>query len=313
MLLQSVQSNSTSSLVLTSAVAAGGRYDALLRSLWSPAAATLMAPPSGVGVSINVEKLARLLQQRRRVGRIERHGAGHTTSWAQHDGGPPGRLPARVVDVVVCVRGGDGMLALRMQLLASLWAAGIAAEQLPRETPSLTEQYEFAHAAGARWLVVLDERSRGPGGVARVKCLERRGDDAAVALVDLGRFLQLALSGAQDPGRGLAAGLVSGGAGGAAGGGGLGSGAAVVGGGGGSGSATGGLSAAIASGPGHRSGVLHRSGSDTRLMSGAGESLDSEADAPGGPWREAAVARDYRERDHHGIREAGGRHRDRRR
>lgn len=36
------------SVVQTSAVAAGGRYDALLRNLWSPAAAAVMPAP-GVG------------------------------------------------------------------------------------------------------------------------------------------------------------------------------------------------------------------------------------------------------------------------
>jgi histidyl-tRNA synthetase len=37
-------------VIHTSAIAAGGRYDSLLRSLWSPAAAALMPAPGAGGV-----------------------------------------------------------------------------------------------------------------------------------------------------------------------------------------------------------------------------------------------------------------------
>lgn len=48
-LLQSHSHHHAYSVIHTSAVAAGGRYDALLRSLWSPAAATLMPAPGAGG------------------------------------------------------------------------------------------------------------------------------------------------------------------------------------------------------------------------------------------------------------------------
>jgi histidyl-tRNA synthetase len=41
-------------------VAAGGRYDGLLRSLWPPASAAGWPAPCGVGATLNVEKIASL-------------------------------------------------------------------------------------------------------------------------------------------------------------------------------------------------------------------------------------------------------------
>lgn len=35
-----------------------------------------------------------------------------------------------------------------MQVLSHLWSSGISAALLPREAPSLTEQYEYAHDLG---------------------------------------------------------------------------------------------------------------------------------------------------------------------
>ncbi|KAI8469455.1 MAG: hypothetical protein J3K34DRAFT_459347 [Monoraphidium minutum] len=172
---------------MSSQVAAGGRYDALLRSLWSPAALALGPPPGAVGATLNLERLVRLVSQARMPHR-----------WA--DSGSA-RFPPSQADVLVCARGGDGHLRLRMELLAHLWAAGIAAETLPRAAPSLTEQYAFAQSRGVRWLVILDDRSIGPAAAARVKSLERRMDDAVIALSEVPRYLGLALAGAQDPSR----------------------------------------------------------------------------------------------------------------
>ena len=58
-------------------------------------------------------------------------------------------------DVLVCARGGGGMLRERMALLSSLWAAGIKAETAPAAAPSMTAQYEHASARSIAWLVVL--------------------------------------------------------------------------------------------------------------------------------------------------------------
>jgi len=77
-------------------------------------------------------------------------------------------------------------MQMRMELLAQLWAVGISAELVPKETPSLTEQYEFAHGSGARWLVILDDKTLGPNETVRVKGLERKGEDCSIHMSDLG-------------------------------------------------------------------------------------------------------------------------------
>jgi histidyl-tRNA synthetase len=42
----------------------GGRYDGLLRALWTPtASAAVGPPPSGVGLSVNIERLSRMIDQ----------------------------------------------------------------------------------------------------------------------------------------------------------------------------------------------------------------------------------------------------------
>lgn len=126
-----------------------------------------------------------------------------------------------------------------------------------------------------------------------MKSLERKGEDASIHIADLGRFLQLGLSGAQDPTRSmattpgtqtLAAGL-------------WGQPAGSANGSGSSGAAAGGLLCV-----GQRS--FHRFGSDARLGS-AGESLDGEIEIAGSRERESGAAR---ERD-----VQGSRHRERRR
>lgn len=228
-----------------------------------------------------------------------------------------------------------------MALLAQLWAAGISAQMLPREGPSLAEQYEYADACGAKWLVIIDDKAAGPSqGLVRVKRWRRgpedagsssgrlrRGEDSSVHVADLARFLQLGLSGAQDPSRGLGMGPASG----------PGSGTAGPGGAGGTLGAAGGMaagssgsaSALLAAGGGsyHHRGLLHRSGSggDLRGSRGADSSLESwESGAlpESGGGREGRDTYGYREgggvgegRQHRdrGEQQGGGRHRDRRR
>lgn len=72
----------------------------------------------------------------------------------------------------MCARGGGGLLRERMALTARLWDAGVRAELLPAAAPSLTAQYEYAHARGIVWLAILAAdtlhaadtvRVRGPG------------------------------------------------------------------------------------------------------------------------------------------------------
>lgn len=88
-----------------------------------------------------------------------------------------------------------------MGLLAQLWAAGISAQMLPREGPTLAEQYEYADACGAKWLVIIDDKTTGPSqGFVRVKRWRRgpddssgstgrlrRGEDSSVHVIDVAR------------------------------------------------------------------------------------------------------------------------------
>jgi hypothetical protein len=221
------------------------------------------------------------------------------------------------------------MLQVRMSLLAQLWAAGISAQMLPREAPDLAEQYGYADACGAKWLVIIDDKTTSlTQGLVHVKRWRRtpddgtastgrsrRGEGSNVAVADLARFLQLGLSGAQDPSKGL--GGVPLGV----------EGSAV------SGGSSLFVGTAAAAGGGmhmhHRGLLLHRSGSGSDLRSSRGveSSLDSYESGllpegvlgrearEGYAYREgggAGEGRRDRDRDR-GEQQGGGRHRDRRR
>jgi translation initiation factor 2-alpha kinase 4 len=67
------------------------------------------------------------------------------------------RKQEATVEVLVCSRGGGGLLVERMQVVAELWAANIKAEYVCAPAPSLTEQYEYAHEHGIKWLVIITE------------------------------------------------------------------------------------------------------------------------------------------------------------
>jgi translation initiation factor 2-alpha kinase 4 len=69
-------------------------------------------------------------------------------------------------DVLVCSRGGGGLLKERMALARSLWDAGLSAELLPQAAPSLTEQYEYAQSRGIPWLVIIHASTFEGGAVA---------------------------------------------------------------------------------------------------------------------------------------------------
>ncbi len=58
-------------------------------------------------------------------------------------------------DVLVCAKGGGGLLKERMALVADLWAAGLRAEMMQQAAPSLTAQYEYAHLRHIPWLLII--------------------------------------------------------------------------------------------------------------------------------------------------------------
>ena len=87
-------------------------------------------------------------------------------------------------DVLICAKGGGGLLRERMKLAAQLWEAGIKvrgygpedsscilltfdcdlrskcqqADYVGTRAPSLTEQYEEAHERGVKWLVIISDQ-----------------------------------------------------------------------------------------------------------------------------------------------------------
>ena len=58
--------------------------------------------------------------------------------------------------MLVCSRGGGGMLTERMQLVSQLWAAGIRAETMHLLSPSTTAQYDYARTRGFVYLVTIE-------------------------------------------------------------------------------------------------------------------------------------------------------------
>lgn len=66
-------------------------------------------------------------------------------------------LPVSFVqaDVLVCAKGGGGLLKERMALVADLWGAGLRAEMMQQAAPSLTAQYEYAHVRHIPWLLII--------------------------------------------------------------------------------------------------------------------------------------------------------------
>uniref|UniRef100_A0A453CAJ2 Histidyl tRNA synthetase-related domain-containing protein n=1 Tax=Aegilops tauschii subsp. strangulata TaxID=200361 RepID=A0A453CAJ2_AEGTS len=61
------------------------------------------------------------------------------------------------ISVLVCSKGGGGLLNERMELVAELWEANIKAQFVPQEDPSLQEQYEYASDHDIKCLVFITE------------------------------------------------------------------------------------------------------------------------------------------------------------
>ncbi|KAK9725109.1 hypothetical protein RND81_05G123100 [Saponaria officinalis] len=113
-------------------VAVGGRYDYLLRQIWEREHKS--SPPGAVGASLALETVI------------------------QHS--CPNFRPIRSeasVSILVCSKGGGGLLKERMELLAELWEANIKAEFVPSFDPSLTEQYEYANEHDIKCLVIITD------------------------------------------------------------------------------------------------------------------------------------------------------------
>eukprot|EP00882_Tetradesmus_deserticola_P024052 GHRQ01026269.1.p1 GENE.GHRQ01026269.1~~GHRQ01026269.1.p1 ORF type:complete len:133 (+),score=34.24 GHRQ01026269.1:735-1133(+) len=77
-----------------------------------------MPAPGAVGVSINCEKLVKMLLQKRQKAARAAHGAGGAAAAGSGGVGleAGGGLPAGQCDVLVCARGEDGMLRVSLSV-----------------------------------------------------------------------------------------------------------------------------------------------------------------------------------------------------
>ncbi|KAG6512639.1 hypothetical protein ZIOFF_030764 [Zingiber officinale] len=69
--------------------------------------------------------------------------------------------------VLVCSRGGGGLLQERMELVAEFWEANIKAEFLPQKDPSFKEQYEYASENDIKCLVIITEAGLSQGSLVK--------------------------------------------------------------------------------------------------------------------------------------------------
>ena len=204
-------------------VAAGGRYDVWLAAAWRArgpgssyafdgvsrrAVASgdyLHAPPGGVGVSVAVRKAAALAERIRAERFRSRSGAesagflspglaGSSHALSSGPSVPAAVSAAAATDVVVCARGGGGLLSERLQLAAELWRAGLRAETPPSPCPSATEQFAHAAERGARFMVTLDAVALGAGERVRVKSLVKNGGEFECARSEVVEALRGALA-----------------------------------------------------------------------------------------------------------------------
>lgn len=125
-------------------LAMGARYDHLLRQIWDNH--VISSSPGAVGLSVALEKILRYTS---------------AESCKIETG----------TSVLVCSRGGGGLLKERMEVVAELWDANIKAEFVCAPAPSLTEQYEYANEHGIKWLVIISEDLSHTGSV-KVRHLE---------------------------------------------------------------------------------------------------------------------------------------------
>lgn len=96
----------------TTIVGVGGRYDALLRNRWPPTALAHVPAPGAVGATLNVERLAKMVEQRRQGSAIS----------------------ASQADVLVCSKATDSQLQVGAWGMGT-WVMGSANKTCPHSTP----------------------------------------------------------------------------------------------------------------------------------------------------------------------------------
>ncbi|XP_027910011.1 eIF-2-alpha kinase GCN2 isoform X1 [Vigna unguiculata] len=160
--------NSPGSLSEGVLLAVGGRYDYLLHQLWR--SDSKGNPPTGVGTSIALETIIQNCPVDIKPNRNE-----GTTS------------------ILVCSRGGGGLLVERMELVAELWEENFKAEFVPTPDPSLTEQYEYANEHGIKCLVIIADTDFSLTDSVKVRHLEHKREKS-VERKNLVKFLSEAMA-----------------------------------------------------------------------------------------------------------------------
>lgn len=144
-----LKESSSGSILETSLLASGGRYDHLVHQLWDHEWKS--SPPGAVGVSLALEKI--LL---------------HSSLDLK-----PSSLD-QGTRVLVCSKGGGGLLQERMELVSDLWEAKMKAEFVPLSEPSLTEQYEYASEHDIKCLVIITEAGLPQTSLLKVRHIEQK-------------------------------------------------------------------------------------------------------------------------------------------
>ncbi|KAI3470117.1 hypothetical protein Pfo_026780 [Paulownia fortunei] len=159
--------NNPVSLMEGTLLAVGGRYDYLLQQM---AESEYKSCPGAVGTSIALETI--LLH------------SSVDSKYYRNDIG---------INILVCSRGGGGLLVERMELVAELWEENIKAEFVPLRDPSLTEQYEYASEHDIKCLVVITDSGVSQKGSVKVRHLELK-KEKEIERENLVKFLSEAMA-----------------------------------------------------------------------------------------------------------------------
>nr|XP_043628551.1 eIF-2-alpha kinase GCN2 [Erigeron canadensis] len=161
--------NSLGSLTEGTLLAVGGRYDYLLHNVWRSKYKSI--PPGAVGTSLALET-------------IIQHSSVEIYRPVRSDFSR---------SVLVCSRGGGGLLEKRMELVSELWEEDIKAEFVPILDPSLTEQYEYANEHDIKCLIIISDTDVSQKGSIKIRHLELKREKE-VSRGSLTKFLSEAMA-----------------------------------------------------------------------------------------------------------------------
>ncbi|KAJ0803061.1 putative protein kinase PEK-GCN2 family [Helianthus annuus] len=161
--------NTLGSLTEGTLLAVGGRYDYLLHRMWQSEYKS--NPPGAVGTSLALET-------------IIHHSSVDVYRPFRNDSSR---------SVLVCSRGGGGLLEKRMELVTELREDDIKAEFVPTLDPSLTEQYEYANENDIKCLIIISDTGVSQNGSVKIRHLELK-KEKEVSRESLANFLSDAMA-----------------------------------------------------------------------------------------------------------------------